>query len=83
MTKPKVPITAAAINFPVMFTPPGGKETVYVMSLVDPSKNIFTGLKVGDKTPYNFKSSDMVIILDDVPGFPAPVLGPILLALPV
>lgn len=81
MAKPKVPIASVAVSFPVIFTPPGGKETVYVMSIIDPTKNIYSAITVGTKAPYNFKSSDQVVVLDDVPGFPPPVFGQILLAL--
>lgn len=81
MAKTKVPITSAGIDFAVMFTPPSGEEDVFVMKIIDPSKNIFSAVKVSDKSVYNFKSTDQVVVLDDVPGVPAPAVGPILLAL--
>ena len=83
MGKTKVPITTTQINFPVVFQPSGGKEDVYVMTLVDPSKNIFTATKVSDKSLYNFKPTDQVIVIDDVPNYTPSALGAILLAIKV
>lgn len=82
MGKVKVPITATAVNFGVMFKGPGDKqEEAYVMILVDPSKQIFNATKVKDKSPFSFPPTAMVTILDDIPGQPPPSVGPILLSL--
>lgn len=77
----KISITAIKSSEAVLFTPPGDKEDVFVISVVDPSKNIFSALRASNKTPYNFKSTDMVIKIDASPLFPSSVIGPILLAL--
>ena len=72
---PQIPIFLTKINDAVMFAPPGLKEDVFVVSLVDPSKQLFMSIKASDKSPYQFKSTDMVTKID-VPG-----IGQILLAL--
>ena len=63
----------------ILFTPPGGKEDVYVM--VSTSNGVFTGTRVGNKSPYTFKAGDQVTKIEALPEFPSAAIGPILLAL--
>ena len=72
---PPIPVIASKPNDPVMFTPPGGKEDVYVMMIVDPVNQIFQGIKVADKSPITFTPADIVYLIE------VPALGPVLLAL--
>lgn len=82
MGKSKVSITTTAVNFAVMFKAPSDtQDEVYVMTVVDPVNQIFTGIRVAGKISFNFPPTATVIVLDDIPGFPPPSVGPVLLAL--
>lgn len=72
---PEVSVNTLVVNDAVLFTPPGGVEDVFVLTVVDPSKNIYTAIQASNKSIYNFKPDDMVQNIG-VPG-----LGLVLLAL--
>ena len=83
---PKISVSEMLPMEAVLFTPEGGKEDVYVMILIDPVNNIFTAIKVSDKSPFNFNGDDKVIKLEALDSVPIPlpsvIMGPMLLALP-
>jgi hypothetical protein len=78
----KVPINSLILNEAFMFTDPNtGKESVFVMTFIDPNTQTYTALEVKG-SPRNFSVTDEVTKIDAPPLFPSVVIGPILLALP-
>ncbi len=63
----QVPINSCVLNDAVMFTAPEDVEDVYVLTVVDVSKSIFTATRVSNKSVFNFSPVDMVTKID-VPG---------------
>lgn len=59
-----------------------GMDHVYVMMVVDPVNQIYSGVKIPGKYPRTFNADDEIVKIDAPPLFPSVVLGPLLLALP-
>ena len=76
MTTPSnVPISSVPVNGAFVWQPPGSDSLkAYVMTVSDPTKNIFIAKDAKTKAPRNFKATDVVKYI------PEPSLGPKLLA---
>jgi hypothetical protein len=61
---PQVPVSLTKINDPILFKIPGtSTEELYVMTVVDATKQIFIGKKVKNKSDFTFSPSDKVRII--------------------
>ena len=64
----KVPVTALIIDDGCMFKGPNDEvEEAYVATIIDPTKQIFMGIKAADKSPITWSPTDMVTKIE-VPG---------------
>lgn len=69
-----VPINTCVVSDAVMFTAPNDKEDVYVLTVVDPSKSIFTATRISNKSVYQFLPTDLVTKVN-VPGIGVALLA--------
>lgn len=60
---PKISVSTLKVSDAIVSSKTG-KEEVYVLNIIDQSKQIFIGLRIPGKIPFNFISTDLVTLIN-------------------